>query len=232
MAEKKLVATLEEDALLEEKEPFLVINKDTVKRPGVILRLAAMVTCFVAIILTVVLPTVTIDYKNYSNSTTFDKLRAAAFPSEIISGPNALFGGGYYGMYLRSKDTAAHILVTNQAHFNWVLTILLVVLLASIVLAFFVTFSKKAEKLSKLVVLVFCVGGFVSIASPIWFMVTNNIGNNYAVQATELANYWLYDSFYCHCAWGAIAAAVVFLIAGVLFGLGATLENKGGERGQ
>lgn len=232
MAEKKLVSTLEEDALLEEKEPFLVISKDAVKRPGVILRLAAMVTCLVAIFLTVILPTVTIDYKNYSNSTTFDKIRALAFPSEIITGPNAAFGGGYYAMYLRSKETPAHILVTHQAHFNWILVILLVVLLAFIGLAFLVTFSKKAEKLSKLVVLGFSVGGFVAIASPVWFMVTNNIGNNYAVQSTELANYWLYDSFYCHCAWGAIVAAIVFLAAGILFGIGAGLENKGGERGQ
>ena len=233
MAETRLVSSLEEDSLIEEKEKFFNFDRDTIKRPGVICRIVGIFVCLLAIVFTVVLPTITIEYKSYSNSTQFDKARALAFPAETIYGPNALFGGGYYGMYVRSNTAkTAHILVTKQAFFNWILFVLLLCLLAFAVLAFFTTFTKKFEKMSKLVILGFSIGAFAAVASPVWFMVTNSIGNQYAVATTNLSNYWFYDSFYCHCAWGAIVAAITFVVAAVLFGVGTALENKGGERGR
>ena len=136
-------------------------------------------------------------------------------------------------MYVRSNTAkTAHILVTKQAFFNWILFALLLCLLAFAVLAFFTTFTKKFKKMSKLVILGFSIGAFAAVASPVWFMVTNSIGNQYAVATTNLSNYWFYDSFYCHCAWGAIVAAITFVVAAVLLGVGTALENKGGERGR
>lgn len=230
---KNLVASLEEDNIKEEKGRFLSLDLNTLKRPGVILRLAGLLVCFIAIILTVVLPTVTIEYKWYSSSSEFDVARSTLFPAETIYGPNALFGGGYFAMYFKSSIIkGVHILSSVQAQFNWILFILLLCMVGFIVLGFFVTFTKKLEKFSKLTVLGFAIGGFAAIASPIWFMVTNNIGNQYAVATTTLTRYWTYDSFYCHCSWGAIVAAITFVIAAALFALGSGFENKGGERGQ
>ncbi len=230
---KNLVASLEEDNLPKEKERFLTLDRETLKRPGVILRLLGIVFCLLAIILTIVLPTVVIEYKWYSSSSEFDVTRSSLFPAETIYGPNALFGGGYFAMYLKSAIIkSVHILSSVKAQFNWILFILLICMVVFIVLGFFVTFTKKMEKFSKLTILGFAIGAFVAIASPIWFMVTNGIGNQYAVATTVLSRYWMYDSFYCHCSWGAIVAAVAFIVAAVLFGIGTGIENKGGERGQ
>ncbi len=230
---KNLVSTLEEDNFHEENKRFFSFDKETLKRPGVILRLLAILVCLVAIILTVVLPTVTIEYKFYSSSSEFDNARALLFPAETIYGPNALFGGGYFAMYFKSNIIkGVHVLSSVQAQFNWILFILLICMVAFMVLGLFVTFTKKMEKFSKLTTLGFAIGAFAAIASPVWFMVTNNIGNDYAVSTTTLTRYWTYDSFYCHCSWGAIVAAIVFIIAAVLFGVGSGLENKGGERGR
>ncbi len=228
-----LVSSLDDALPLEEKESFFSFNKATLKRAGVILRLLGLFFCLLAIILTAILPTVTIEYKFYSSSSEFDNARAQLFPAETIYGPNALFGGGYFAMYFKSNVIKnVHILSSVQAQFNWILFLLLVCMVLFIALGFFVTFTKKMEKFSKLTTLGFAVGGFVAIASPIWFMVSNNIGNQYAVATTVLSRYWTYDSFYCHCAWGAIVAACVFLLSAVLFGIGSGLENKGGERGR
>lgn len=221
----------DEEVVVEEKEPFLVINKETLKRPGVILRLAGIALCTLGVILTIVLPTVVMEYRGYSSASTFDPIRAAAFPQQIISGPNALFGGGYFALYLKSADTP-HLLATVKASFNPILFVLLVCMIAFAVLAFFVTFSKKMEKLSKLATLGIAIGGFAAIASPIWFMVANSFGNNYLVPTSNISEYFMYDSLYCHSAWGAIVAAIVFVVAASCFGIGANLENKGGERGQ
>ncbi len=228
-----LVASLEEDNIKEEKGRFFSFDLETLKRPGVILRLAGLIICFIAIVLTIVLPTVTIEYKWYSSSSEFDVARSNLFPAETIYGPNALFGGGYFAMYFKSSVIkGVHILSSVQAQFNWILFILLLCMVGFVVLGFFVTFTKKLEKFSKLTVLGFAIGGFAAIASPIWFMVTNNIGNQYAVATTTLTRYWTYDSFYCHCSWGAIVAAITFIVAAALFALGSGFENKGGERGR
>ena len=221
----------DEEVVIEEKEPFLVINKETVKRPGVILRLLGILSCLVGIILTVILPTVTMEYRTYSSGSTFDPIRAEAFPAQTIHGPNALFGGGYFALYLKSADTP-HLLATVKASFNPILFCILVAMVLFAALAFFVTFSKKMEKLSKLATLGIAVGGFGAIASPVWFMVANHFGNNYLVPTSNLSGYFMYDSLYCHCAWGAVVAALVFVLGASLFGIGANLENKGGERGQ
>lgn len=221
----------DEEVVVEEKEPFLVINKETIKRPGVILRLLGIVSCLVGIVLTVILPTVTIEYRTYSSASTFDSIRANAFPAQTIYGPNALFGGGYFALYLKSEDTP-HLLSTLKASFNGILFAILVAMVIFAALAFLVTFSKKMEKFSKLAVLGIALGGFGAIASPVWFMVANNFGNTSATAKSDLADYFMYDSLYCHCAWGAIVAALVFVLGAALFGIGANLENKGGERGQ
>ncbi len=216
-----------------EAKRFFTIDKETLKRPGVILRLIAIGVCLIAIILTVVLPTVTIQYKYYSSSSEFDNTRALLFPTETIYGPNALFGGGYFAMYFKSNTLkGVHVLSSVQAQFNWILFALLLCMFAFMILAVFVTFTRKLEKFSKLTVLGFAIGGFAAIASPVWFMVTNNVGNTYAVATTSLTKYWVYDSFYCHCAWGAIVAACTFILAAILFAIGSGLENKGGERGK
>ncbi len=230
---KNLVSTLEEDNFHEEKEKFFSFDLATLKRPGVIIRLIALAVCFIAIVLTATLPTVLIEYKFYSSSSEFDNARAMLFPAETIYGPNALFGGGYFAMYLKSNTIkGVHILTSIEANFNWVLFMLLVCMVLFIGLGFFVTFTKKMEKFSKLTVLGFAIGAFAAIASPVWFMVSNNIGNQYSVATTDLARYWTYDSFYCHCSWGAVVAALVFVLAAVLFAIGGGLENKGAERGR
>lgn len=217
----------------EKTSRFFTFNKETLKRPGVILRLIAIVVCLLGVILTVVLPTVTIQYKYYSSSSEFDNARALLFPAETIYGPNALFGGGYFAMYFKSNILkGVHVLSSVEAQFNWILFVLLLCMFGFMILAVFVTFTRKLEKFSKLTVLGFAIGAFAAIGSPIWFMVANNIGNNYAVATTALSKYWVYDSLYCHCAWGAIVAASVFIIAAILFAIGSGLENKGGERGR
>ncbi len=136
-------------------------------------------------------------------------------------------------MYFKSNVIkGVHILSSVQANFNWILFALLLCMFVFMILGFFVTFTKKMEKLSKLTTLGFAIGAFAAIGSPIWFMVANGIGNQYAVATTTLTRYWTYDSFYCHCSWGAVVAAIVFVIAAILFGIGSGLENKGGERGR
>ena len=228
-----LVSSLDGELAQEKKEPFFSFNRATLKRAGVILRLLGLFTCLLAIILTATLPTVTIEYKFYSSSSEFDNARAVMFPAETIYGPNALFGGGYFAMYLKSNIIkSVHILSSVEAQFNWILFILLVCMLLFMGLGFFVTFTKKMEKFSKLTTLGFAIGAFAALASPVWFMVSNNIGNQYAVATTVLSRYWTYDSFYCHCSWGAIVSACVFVLAAILFALGSGIENKGGERGQ
>ncbi len=228
-----LVNTLDEEVVTEEKHRFFTFDKETLKRPGVILRLAGIAVCLVAVFLTVLLPTVTLQYKFYSSSSEFDNARALLFPPETIYGPNALFGGGYFAMYFKSNTLkGVHLLSSVKAQFNWILFVLLLCMFAFMVLGVFVTFTKKMEKFSKLTVLGFAIGAFAAIGSPIWFMVANNIGNEYAVATTTLTRYWLYDSFYCHCAWGAVVAALTFVVAAVLFAIGSGIENKGGERGR
>ncbi|MCQ2772877.1 MAG: hypothetical protein MJ238_06385 [Bacilli bacterium] len=228
MAEKII---RDEEIVVEEKEPFLVINKETLKRPGIILRLIGIALCLIGVVLTVILPTVVMEYRSYSSASTFDPVRGAAFPQQIIGGPNALFGGGYFALYLKSADTP-HLLTTVRASFNPILFTILACMLVFAVLSFFVTFSKKMEKMAKLATLGIALGGFGAIASPIWFMVANNFGNNYLVESTNITEYFMYDSLYCHSAWGAIVAALVFVVGASCFGIGTNLENKGGERGQ
>lgn len=213
---------------VEEEERFLIINKAAFKRPGVILRLVSIVVCFLAIILAVALPMVSIEYASYSSTTTFSPERALRFPKELISGFNNLFGGDYFGYYLKSKY-GAEVLQTVLAKFNWIFFVILICAVLFAVLAFFVTFSKKMEKLSKLVILGYVVCGLGALCSPIWFMAVNNFGNTQAIATSDLTHYVLYDSLYVHDAYGAIVSCFVFVAAGVVFAIGTASENAGGD---
>jgi len=226
--ETRLVAAIDDAPETESKEQFLIINKAALKRPGVILRLFSIVVCFLGSVLAAVLPMVTIEYASYSSSTTFTDARAVRFPAEMISGWNNLFGGDYFGYYLKSKY-GAEVLCTVKANFNWVLFLFLILALVFAVLAFFVTFSKKMEKLSKLVILGYIVCGIACVCSPIWFMAVNNFGNTQAIATTDLGHYYLFDSLYVHDAFGAIVSCLVLVGAGVIFAVGTAKENFGGD---
>lgn len=223
-----LTAAVNDAIAGEEKERFLVINGSTLKRSGVILRLLSMVVCFVAVVLSAILPMVSIEYASYSSSTTFSGERAARFPQELIGGWNALFGGDYFSYYLKSKY-GPELLYTTKANFNGISFGILVFALVIAALAFLVTFSKKMEKYSKVVTLGYVIGGLGMLCSPIWFMVVNHFGNTSAIATTDLTHYFLYDSLYVHCAYGAIVSCLVFTVAAILFAVGTSREMAGGD---
>jgi len=226
--ETGLVGAIDEASETEEQDRFLIINKAALKRPGVILRLLSIVVCFVGSILAVFLPMVTIEYASYSSSTTFTDARAVRFPAELISGWNNLFGGDYFGYYLKSKY-GAEVLCTVKANFNWVLFLFLIIAILFAVLAFLVTFSKRMEKLSKLVILGYILCGIACVCSPIWFMAVNNFGNTQAIATTDLGHYYLFDSLYVHDAFGAVVSCLVLIGAGIVFAVGTAKENAGGD---
>lgn len=212
----------------DEKEHFFVFSKDSFKRIGVILRLASIPMCFLAMILSICLPLVSIQYANYSDSTTFSAARANSFPLELISGWNVTFGGGEFSYYLKSKY-GAEILTTETASFNWVSFLILMFALLVCAIGFAVTFSKKMEKYSKVVILGYVLAGIGVLCSPIWFMAMNHFGNTQAVATTDLTNYFLYDSLYVHCAFGSIVCCLIYVLSAVLYGIGTNRENVGGD---
>jgi uncharacterized membrane protein YedE/YeeE len=85
------------------------------------------------------------------------------------------------------------------------------------------------EKLSKLVILGYIICGLGCLCSPIWFMAINNFGNTQGVSTADLTHYVMYDSLYVHAAYGAIVSCLVFVLAGVLFGIGTGREMAGGD---
>jgi hypothetical protein len=226
--EQTLQAAVNDAPESETKEHFFAFNLATLKRPGVILRLLSIVTCYLGILFAIVLPTVTINYATYSSSTTFDPLRASKFPSELIPGQSALFGGGYFGYYLKSKY-GVEILYTAESKFNWVVFFVLIFATLITILAFLLTFSKKLEKLSKVVTLGYVLAGLGVLCSPIWFMAINGFGNTYATSTADLTHYFVYDSLYVHTAYGAIVSCLTFVAAAILFGIGTNREMAGGD---
>jgi hypothetical protein len=225
--EQVLTAAVNDASTVEEKVPFFSFNLATLKRPGVILRLVSILVCYVAILLAVLLPTVTINYASYS-SATLPIERVNRFPSELIPGASVLFGGGYFCYYLRSTRGVV-VLTTAQSHFNWISFMILIFATLITILAFLMTFTKKLEKASKVVTLGYVVSGLGILCSPVWFMVVNGFGNDYAVATTDLSHYFAYDSLYCHCGYGAIASCLVFVAAAIIFGIGTNRENAGGD---
>ena len=130
-----------------EREPLFRFDKESLKRVGVILRLVAIPVAIIAMILAIALPTVTIDYANYSQSSDFSPARANAFTPELISGFDAMFGGGYFYYYLKSTE-GPYALFTSVMKTNWPLIIAMIVGFITMALTVMVTFSKKMEKLS------------------------------------------------------------------------------------
>ena len=114
-----------------EKEPFFRFEKAAFRRIGVILRLIAIPVAILGIILAIVLPTVSIEYANYSGSTTFPGDRAYAFVPELIPGYLALFGGDYFYYYLKFKDGPV-VLHTALAQTDWVLILVFLVTIEDI----------------------------------------------------------------------------------------------------
>lgn len=217
------------DALANEaKEKFFVFTKATWRRPGVICRLASIPVSFLAILLYLVLPVVNISYASYSSSTTFSAERALRFPNESIYGSDLFFGGSYFSYYLKSKN-GPELLYTSQIQFNTILLGIFIALLAFVIFGFALTFSKKLEKFSKIVVLGYFVCGIGVLCSPIWFMAINQFGNTYAVATTDLTHYFLYDSLYVHDAAGAVVSCLVFIASAALYAIGGSLENRGGD---
>jgi len=213
---------------VEGKESFLSFSKSSFKRIGVILRLISIPICFLAMALSLSLPLVSIQYANYSDSTTFSAARANRFPIELISGWNVTFGGTEFSYYLKSKY-GPELLNTTTASFNWVSFLILAFAFLICVFAFLVTFSKKMEKFSKIVILGFALTGIAVLCTPIWFMAINHFGNTQAVATTDLTNYFLYDSLYVHCAFGSIVSCLVYICSAILFGVGTNFENAGGD---
>lgn len=211
-----------------EKEPFFKFDKASFKRIGVILRLVAIPVALIAMILAVALPTVIIDYANYSQSSDFSPARANAFTPEYIPGWEAMFGGGYFYYYLKAKDGPT-VLFTAVTQTSWILIVCMLIGFVTMALTVMVTFSKRMEKWSKLVTLLYFVVGLAVLASPIFFMTANGFGNTAAVKPSDAAHYWLYDSLYVHCAYGSIVSFAVFTLSAVLFALGTNREMAGGD---
>src|SRR5574344_1882351 len=115
--ESMLTAQVNDASATEEKEKFFIFSKAAFKRVGVLLRLLSIPLCFLGIILSLALPTVAINYANYSSSTTFSAERAARFPTELISGWNATFGQSYFSYYLKSRY-GVELLYTAETSFN------------------------------------------------------------------------------------------------------------------
>ena len=214
--------------LIEKKEPFFRFDRESLRRIGVILRLISIPVAIIAMILAIALPTVVIDYANYSQSSNFNPARANAFTPEYISGFNAMFGGGYFYYYLKAAEGPT-VLYTSAMMTNWPLIIAMLVAIVNMVLCVMVTFSKKLEKLSKLITLLYFVVGLFVLASPISFMAINGFGNTAAVAQNDSAHYWLYDSLYVHCAYGSIVSFAFFAVSAILFGVGTGREMAGGD---
>ena len=211
-----------------EKEPFFRFEKAAFRRIGVILRLIAIPVAIVGIILAIVLPTVSIEYANYSGSTTFPGDRADAFVPELIPGYLALFGGDYFYYYLKFKDGPV-VLHTALAQTDWVLILVFIVTILTMALTVMVTFSKKMEKWSKVVTLFYFLSGVAVLASPVFFMIANSFGNTGAVATSDYAHYIIYDSLYVHSAYGAVVSFFVFVVSAVLFSVGTNFEMGGGD---
>ncbi len=212
----------------ERKESFFRFDKSSLKRVGVILRLASIPVALLGLILALVLPTVTIEYATYSSSTTFDVNRAASFVPELISGAQALFGGGCFYYYAK-MDSGPALLYTSEAKPNWILISMFIICLLTMVLSFFITFSKKMEKWSKLATLLYFVVGLAILASPIFFMVANNFGNTYGQNKNDIVHYFVYDSLYVHDAYGALVSFGFLAASSVLFAIGTNREMAGGD---
>lgn len=212
----------------EGKESFFRFDKSSLKRVGVILRLVSIPVAFIGLILALVLPTVTIEYATYSSSTTFDANRAANFVPELILGSQALFGGGCFYYYAK-MDGGPALLYTSEANSNWVLIIMFIVCLLTMVLVFFITFSKKMEKWSKLATLLYFVVGLAILASPIIFMFANDFGNTYGQNKNDIVHYFVYDSLYVHDAYGSLVSFGFLTLSAVLFAVGTNREMAGGD---
>lgn len=223
-----LTAQVNDASATEEKEKFFIFSKAAFKRVGVLLRLLSIPLCFLGIILSLALPTVAINYANYSSSTTFSAERAARFPTELISGWNATFGQSYFSYYLKSRY-GVELLYTAETSFNAIMFWLLFGAFLVSAFAFAVTFSKKLEKYSKVVLLGYILAGIGVLCSPVWFMFANSFANNNAVLKTDLTHYFVYDSLYVHDGYGSIVACFVFVLAAVLFAIGTSRENAGGD---
>ena len=192
-----------------EKEPFFRFEKAAFRRIGVILRLIAIPVAILGIILAIVLPTVSIEYANYSGSTTFPADRADAFAPELIPGYLALFGGDYFYYYLKFKDGPV-VLHTALAQTDWVLILVFLVTILTMALLYFLS-------------------GVAVLASPVFFMVANSFGNTGAVATSDYAHYIIYDSLYVHSAYGAVVSFFVFVVSAVLFSVGTNFEMGGGD---
>ena len=222
---------MKDKAAINRSDRFINIEASAFKRVGVILRLASIGVALLAIILAIALPTVIVEYATYSNGTVFSPARSDAFPTQYISGVNAFFGGGYFAYYLKAYKTRPELLIGRQCQFNYIMLLIFILALAACVLAFLVTFSKKMEKVSKLVTVIFVIAGILVICSPLWFMMVYGFGNEGQYSSSDYTHYFTYDSLYTHCAYGSIVSGLVFVVAAALFGVGTNREMAGGERG-
>lgn len=221
-------ALAKENKIAEKKEPFFKFEASALKRVGVILRLVAIPVAIIALIVALILPTVAIDYASYSGSTTFPADRAEAFIPELIPGYLCLFGGDYFYYYLEFKDGPI-VLNTALAQLNVILLVSIVILFLNMAFSVLITFSKKLDKYSKVIPLLYFIVGLVVLASPVTFMVTNSFGNTGAVGAGDAAHYIIYDSLYVHSAYGAIISFAIFCVSAVLWSVGTNFEMAGGD---
>jgi len=195
-------------------------------RTGQWFRLSAVVLVFIAVILYLALPQITIAYQKYSNTSTAG-VRDYSFPQELVYGISNFFGGGYFSYYVKS-DLGAEVLVSQQTNFNGFALACVLIAFAACGLDIWLNFTKKNEKWSKLTTLLFVVSGLMAIMGPIWFLAVNKFGGADWTKATDLMNYWKYDSLYVHDAYGALVSGGVFILAAISFAIGTGLE--GGDK--
>lgn len=195
-------------------------------RLGQWFRIAAVVLTLIAIVLYIALPQITVAYQKYSNTSTAGA-RDYDFPQEFITGASNFFGGGYFSYYTIS-DLGSEVLVSKETSFNGFALGLVLVALIACGLDIWLNFTRKNEKWSKLTTLLFVIAGLMAIMGPIWFLAVNKIGGADWTKATDLFNYWKYDSLYVHDAYGALVSGGVFLLGAICFSIGTGLE--GGDK--
>jgi hypothetical protein len=195
-------------------------------RKGQWFRLAAIGIALLAILCYLVMPQILIAYQKYSNTSTAG-VRDYAFPYEYISGISNAFGGSPFVFY-RKSNLGPEVLVSQTSAFNFFSLALFLIALVAIGMDIWLTFTKKNEKWSKLVTLLFAICGLMAFMGPIFFLVSNHFGAADWTASSNLLNYWLYDSLYVHDAYGAIVTGLIFFVSAIAFGIGTGME--GGDR--
>jgi hypothetical protein len=195
-------------------------------RAGQWIRFAAVAICLIALICYFVLPQIQIDYQRYDNNSVSDKV--LAFPSEVLSAATSFFGAGYFSYYKSSDLSDIDVLVSQKANFNFFCLACVLIALIACAMDVWLNLTKKNEKWSKLVTLLFVICGLMAFMGPIFFLASNGFGAGDFTKTGDYGHYWNYFELYVHDAPGAIVTGILFFVSGITFSVGTGLE--GGDK--